>query len=163
VLERLNKGYTADDVAETVVAARRTRMAVMWVFMLGGPGETGNTVAQTFDFIQRHIGNNGLIFISCGLRVYPGTELARIAVEEGVIDSSQDLLGPAFYVSPKLGRTRLMQLISHADLPSGTVFLSDMEWQILPVLHRAGSLLHLTPPYWRHARPLMQLKRMFRL
>jgi hypothetical protein len=35
-----------------------------------------------------------------GLRIFPGTELARVAMEEEILSPGQDLLQPTFYVAP---------------------------------------------------------------
>jgi hypothetical protein len=40
--------------------------------------------------------------INIGIRIYPNTELARIAREEGVIASQDDLIFPAFYLSREI-------------------------------------------------------------
>jgi hypothetical protein len=37
--------------------------------------------------------------ITTGIRIYPDTELARIAVSEGVIAADDDLLMPRFYLA----------------------------------------------------------------
>jgi hypothetical protein len=37
-----------------------------------------------------------------GIRIYPGTALARRAVREGVITGEEDLLFPRFYLAPGL-------------------------------------------------------------
>jgi hypothetical protein len=43
-----------------------------------------------------------MLKISLGVRIYPHTEVARIAKEEGLISSEDDLLWPRFYVAKGL-------------------------------------------------------------
>jgi len=38
-----------------------------------------------------------------GIRIYPGTELERIALSQGVIRQDSNLIYPHFYISPALG------------------------------------------------------------
>jgi hypothetical protein len=40
--------------------------------------------------------------ITMGIRIYPYTYLARIAIKEGVIEPDDDLLFPKFYMAPDL-------------------------------------------------------------
>ena len=38
-----------------------------------------------------------------GIRIYPGTEMERIALSQGVIHNDSNLIYPHFYISPQLG------------------------------------------------------------
>jgi hypothetical protein len=120
----------------------------------------GIYVKQTLDFIKHHIGDRDTVFITCGLRVYPNTELARIAADQGLLDSNDDILQPAFYCSPEIDIARLYKLIAKADLPSGTVYFTDMDWPALPVMQKMSSMLGLTPPYWKYAKPVVRMRHM---
>jgi hypothetical protein len=63
---------------------------------LGGPGETRESVEESIAFADSlHL--DGLK-ITTGIRIYPDTALAKIAVAEGVISPDDDLLFPKFYV-----------------------------------------------------------------
>jgi hypothetical protein len=41
-----------------------------------------------------------LVMLKAGIRIYPGTELEKIARREGMVADDDDLLRPAFYLSP---------------------------------------------------------------
>ena len=163
VLSALKKGYTSKDVADTVRSSHMTSMARMWVFIFGGPGETEFTANETLGFIRKHVNERDLVLVTCGLRIYPHTELQQIAMREGVLNGSEDLLEPTFYFSPGIGRERLMKMISGAGLSrSGTVFISDIGSAALPFVQRIHTAIGLPPPYWRHAGAMMRLKRISR-
>ncbi|MFQ6096803.1 MAG: B12-binding domain-containing radical SAM protein, partial [Armatimonadota bacterium] len=84
----------------------------MFDLLLGGPGETRETIRETIEFVK------GLepdrVGASVGVRLYPGTPLmARLersaaATEHdgifGQIEGNPGLSEPVFYVSPALGR-----------------------------------------------------------
>ncbi len=162
VLSFLKKGYTSRDVVETVRAARMTCMARMWVFILGGPGENEQTARETLDFIKKYICHRDFAMVMCGLRVYPGTELGQIALDQGVLNGSEDLLYPAFYFSPEIGRERLLKMVRKAGLPgAGTIFSRDIGSRLLPLMQRAHTALGMAPPYWRHAHSLVRLRHVF--
>ena len=43
-----------------------------------------------------------MVTLKAGIRIYPGTRLEELARQEGMIGDGQDLLRPAFYLSPSL-------------------------------------------------------------
>jgi hypothetical protein len=43
--------------------------------------------------------NLELVKVTTGIRIYPHTALARVAVEEGLIAAEDDLLQPRFYLA----------------------------------------------------------------
>ncbi len=71
--------------------------------LLGGPGETEETVRKSFDFVKS-LDLDG-VKVTTGIRIYPDTPLARRAVREGIVDPGDSLLHPRFYLSPLLGNT----------------------------------------------------------
>lgn len=68
--------------------------------MLGGPGETRETVTASFDFAQSL--DLDLLKVTVGVRIYPETRLAATAIERGVIQPNDDLLHPRFFMTPGL-------------------------------------------------------------
>lgn len=102
VLHAMNKRFRPDDVrrASSVMAdcgIRRTGF-----LLLGGPGESLKTAEESLRFADS-LGLEALK-ITVGIRIYPGTGLARRAVEEGLVSPGDDLLRPRFYMVPGLER-----------------------------------------------------------
>lgn len=110
MLASLRKGFTRAKLEEAadVIAARR--MPTMWFFVLGGPGEDEATLEETFSFIDERIDPMDLVHLTEGLRIYPGTGLHEVALDEGVVEPGDDLLEPVFYISP-MGVRRLNELV----------------------------------------------------
>ena len=79
--------------------------------LLGGPGETPETVSQTVDFIKQIDPN--CAGVALGIRVYPGTQIANIVANECPPETNPnihrkysgpvDLFQPTFYISQSLG------------------------------------------------------------
>jgi radical SAM superfamily enzyme YgiQ (UPF0313 family) len=107
MLKNLRKGFNRKKLEETVGLLKESDMPTMWFFVLGGPGETDETLDETFDFIHRFIDERDLVYLTEGLRIYPKTGLAETAVSEGYIHKNQSLLKPLFYVSQILGQEKL--------------------------------------------------------
>jgi len=68
--------------------------------LLGGPGETKDTVEESLSFADSL--NLHALKITVGLRIYPHTRLERTAIAEGVIKPDEDLLSPRFYLTAEL-------------------------------------------------------------
>ena len=100
ILEQLNKKYTPEAVREISFTLKSHGIRQMGFLLLGGPGETRETVLETLDFAD------GLpldaLKITTGIRIYPGTPLAAKAVNEGVVSPMDNLLEPRFYLDPEL-------------------------------------------------------------
>jgi radical SAM superfamily enzyme YgiQ (UPF0313 family) len=65
--------------------------------LLGGPGETKESVTESFSFVDSL--PLDMVKVSIGIRIYPHTALAKTAVDEGVIAPDDDLLQPRFYIA----------------------------------------------------------------
>jgi radical SAM superfamily enzyme YgiQ (UPF0313 family) len=100
ILKRLNKRFTTDDVIRISETLKRHDIRRMGFLLLGGPGETLETVSQSLHFADSL--QLEAMKVSTGIRIYPYTALARIAVEEGVIASEAELIFPRFYVAESL-------------------------------------------------------------
>ena len=70
------------------------RNALAHYFLLGGPGENGDTLSETLINVDKL--DKTVLFFFCGIRIYPHTALYDLAVETGQITDSQDLLDPVF-------------------------------------------------------------------
>ena len=151
VLDRLEKGFTAAKAREVAERVERAGIRTLWIFLVGGPGETPRTLEETLAFAAWRLGRGDAVYLTVGLRIYPGTTLHRIALEESVVTAGDTLLAPTFYFSPALQFeavvTRLRRFA--ADHPR-FMFSADSRSAILPYLTRAASVLHLPRPHWRY-------------
>jgi len=100
MLKNLGKRFSAADVRRVSEAFGEQGVTRMGFLMLGGPGETRETVRESLVFSD----SLKLDSLKCtlGIRIYPYTRLARTAVEQGVIAADDDLLYPKFYMVPGL-------------------------------------------------------------
>ena len=63
----------------------------------GEPGETLETVDQKLGFLREI--RPALANLRVGVRVQPGTSLAQLALQEGLVTDESDLIRPTFYVA----------------------------------------------------------------
>jgi len=96
------------------MAAHRQAVAaglhVAHYLLLGGPGETPETLAETLAHIEGL--EKTVVFLFCGMRIYPGTPLFDQAVAEGHIDASSELLDPVFYASANISRQDILDQVA---------------------------------------------------
>jgi radical SAM superfamily enzyme YgiQ (UPF0313 family) len=100
MLDTMHKRFHTGDVrrASRLLADHGIRR--MGFLMLGGPGETRKSVEESLRFADALALD--AVKITVGVRIYPHTELARIAMKEGLIGAGSDLLYPHFYIVPGL-------------------------------------------------------------
>ena len=100
ILNNLNKHFTLEDIRSTSALFADHGIERMGFLLLGGPGETQKTVEESLAFADSL--QLDTLKITIGIRIYPDTQLAGIAKDQGVITSESNLLYPHFYLSPEL-------------------------------------------------------------
>ncbi len=161
VLDNLQKGFTAGHVHRAAECVRRHHLPCVWIFMFGGPGETPATVQQTLDFAAKSIHPRDIAFFSVGIRIYPGTQLEKIARRQNILTKPpQDMLDPVFYISPEIDTAWLTQKIKTA-MAEHYHFLdsTSLSLPLIPWVCRLAFRLGLKPPVWIHTRTLRRTMR----
>lgn len=100
ILSRLNKRFSPDDIRQAAAVLGRKGISRMGFLLLGGPGETRQTVRRSLEFAESLELES--VKLTAGIRIYPNTALAEQARRAGMIAPDADLLEPAFYLEPGL-------------------------------------------------------------
>ena len=100
LLDAMHKRFRTADIRDASRRLADHGIRRTGFLLLGGPGETRASVETSLGFAD----SLGLetVKLTVGIRIYPHTELARIAVREGVIGADTNLLQPCFYIAPDL-------------------------------------------------------------
>jgi radical SAM superfamily enzyme YgiQ (UPF0313 family) len=111
MLRTYRQPHRRDDLATAVRLCHENGMKAMIDLLLGGPGETPESVAATIDFIRQI--DPDCAGASLGIRIYPGTGMVDAVRAEGPLDRNPglrrkytgkvDFFRPTFYISPALG------------------------------------------------------------
>jgi radical SAM superfamily enzyme YgiQ (UPF0313 family) len=101
ILKNMNKRFTPEEVRQISEVLSERGIKRMGFLLLGGPGETSESVEESLIFADSLKLDN--LKITVGVRVYPHTPLAKKAIEEGMIASHDELLFPRFYLAKGLG------------------------------------------------------------
>ena len=103
MLRRLRRDFSPEDIAQTVHWCKESGMAVMLDLLLGSPGESKESLIRTLE-LMKHM-DPERVGLAVGVRVYPGTELARQVKSEG---RQEGLVGggkgaePIFFLEPRI-------------------------------------------------------------
>jgi hypothetical protein len=110
MLKSMKRGYTVRQVRESLEELSRSRIPFGASLMLGAPGETPETIAETLDVLDDYEIPNG-VWVTVG--VYMWTDYQDIVAEArrtGVLKDDKELFSGAVYLSPGLPRTYLQEL-----------------------------------------------------
>lgn len=109
-LSRLGRDHRASDLERAARLCHEHGIVCMFDLLFGAPGDTREGVRATLDLMQRLAPSR--VGISVGVRLYPGTPLARQVVRgplpdapglHGELEGNDGLLRPVFYLDPALG------------------------------------------------------------
>jgi radical SAM superfamily enzyme YgiQ (UPF0313 family) len=112
-LEGLGKGFGPGDVVKAQRLCDEVGMSAAHYLILGGPGETEETLKETFAFMEEV--NPKAVIAMIGPRVYPGTGLHKRAIEDGIVGDGESILEPTFYIAPAVKDTILATVGEYAE------------------------------------------------
>lgn len=170
LMKNYGKNLDKDDIVRAAEAINRTRMTTLWYFLLGGPGETNDTLQETLDFVLHYLKkethppyHNVNMFL--GIRIYPGTVLWNRALKEEMVSAKADPIEQCWYISHGLDLNRAIRQMREAAAVCPELHLgSDEGYMALSkVVAFFGELLGMPKPYWRHIWGLNRLLMKFGL
>jgi|Deesub1362B_J571_1020462.scaffolds.fasta_scaffold01983_2 radical SAM superfamily enzyme YgiQ (UPF0313 family) len=101
MLRRLGRDFSPHDILEAARICRETGMATMFDLLLGSPGESKDSLIRTVELMRR--AEPDRVGVSVGVRVYPGTDLAKLVMREELKEgllAGEDLSEPIFFLEP---------------------------------------------------------------
>jgi len=111
MLRSLGRDFSVEDLSQTADACRKEGIVSMYDLLLGGPGETRQSLRETIETMKRISPNR--VGASMGVRVFPQTKLAELVRKQGPLNKNPSLHGsvsgndsffaPIYYMSSSLG------------------------------------------------------------
>jgi radical SAM superfamily enzyme YgiQ (UPF0313 family) len=98
MLAAMGKPFGQPEIKIALQAAHDAGLPFLLSMLFGGPGETWADVEESQAFLSSCAPANA-VFAPYGIRVYEGTALARLAVQEGSLAPDRDLFEPFYYLS----------------------------------------------------------------
>lgn len=150
VLSAYGKPFRTEDVFHAHEQASDAGLHIAHYLLLGGPGEDEKTLMKTLENAENL--EKAVLIPFCGMRIYPHTPLHAIAIQEGQIARSQNLLEPVFYRPPALSLKTVMETVGRcaADRPHWIPCGGNEEsGRVVSRLHAHGH----SGPLWEHLIP----------
>ncbi len=165
MLASYQKNYQRTRLYEAADLLDKHDITGLWVFLIGGPNETAETVEETLSFIEERVYSPHAVYITSGIRVYPGSPIA------------DDADAGLFVKEDLRRRTELPELdffYSHATPPDWLearlrafqrkhphVMLScEGHSAVTQVALRVMSHLPFRKPYWQYIPALNRIRRL---
>lgn len=103
MLKKLGRDFDPNDILKVARYCRETEIITMFDLLLGSPGETRKSIIRTIELVKK--AKPDRVGVAVGVRVYPGTELARYITQES---ENECLIGgegpedPLFFIEPEV-------------------------------------------------------------
>jgi len=146
MLRNLGKSFTVENVRSASLLCRERQVDFAHYILLGGPGETDETVLESFRLMDEL--EPTAVIAMTGIRIYPGTSLHRTALDEGVIQPETDLLAPVFYISPHV-RDHLADLVTREAVKRTNWVVPGLEVNISDAMLDAMRMFAVKGPLWK--------------
>ncbi len=111
MLSAYGQPHRPDDLRAAIRHCHDHDIAVMCDLLLGGPGETLQTVTESVRFFQE--AGPDCVGAGVGLRLHPNTPITATVAQQGPLETNPgirrhyqgpiDLVRPTFYISPAMG------------------------------------------------------------
>ena len=154
VLAAYGKRFTFDDVLHSHEMARQAKVDCCHFLICGGPGETRETLKETFQNSLRL--KEAIILALVGMRVYPGTPLHAHARRERPLPPDDALLQPHYYVSSALTEEEMFERLRDFSRQSPSWIVGDPSPRSLELTARLRARGVIGPlwPFWYAAQRL---------
>lgn len=167
MLASYQKSYRREKLFAAAEALQRHDIRALWVFLLGGPGETPETVAQTLSFIAQSVPSPNAVYITSGIRIYPGSPIGdeldhgRLSVES--LRRRVEHANVPFYYSEHTPPAWLEARLRKFQRSQPQVMLSceGHAWLTQAALS-VMQYLPLRKPYWQYIPALNTARRWLR-
>jgi radical SAM superfamily enzyme YgiQ (UPF0313 family) len=111
MLRCLGRDFSVADLSRTAEVCHQEGIVFMYDLLLGGPGETKDSIRQTIETMRKLSPDR--VGVSFGVRIFPQTKMASLVKRQGPLQGSPNLRGtiegndnffkPIFYLSAILG------------------------------------------------------------
>ncbi|MDX9786166.1 MAG: lipid biosynthesis B12-binding/radical SAM protein [Desulfobacterales bacterium] len=149
MLAALGKNFSVADIQQASRICRNAGMAFCHSLLLGGPGETMDSVRRTCETIRDT--DPTAVVCMAGIRVYPNTRMAQVAAEEGLVGSGEDYLNPVFYLSSGI-KTEILSFIEAFSKDNPTWIFPGLQINMNEILQKKLRRFGVRGPLWEQMK-----------
>ena len=163
MIENYRKSFTREDILRSSRLCSTLQVNHCHYLLFGGPGEDEETIEESFQLMDQL--DPTAVIAMLGVRIYPGTELEKLSISQGVIRQNSPLMYPHFYISPNLGE-RLGEIVQEKALVRKRWIVPGLEINITKNLIEQIRKFKIRGPLWElvgrmkrsRVSPLKELK-----
>lgn len=127
ILADMEKQHTAEDSIKCSELFQKANIRLMHGYFIGWRGESTKTIDETLALVRRCQPEDVVFF--AGIRIFPDTKLARIAMDEGDIPEDSNLLYPVYYQRERV----LKEFVPYTrrrikDIPTAVIPLRSIDF-----------------------------------
>jgi radical SAM superfamily enzyme YgiQ (UPF0313 family) len=145
MIENYRKSFTQEDIIRSSKLCSTLQINHCHYILFGGPGEDEETIEESFHVMDQI--DPTAVIAMLGVRIYPGTEMERLSLAQGVIRQNSDLMYPYFYISPTL-RERLGEIVQEKALARKRWIVPGLEINITKNLIEQIRKFRIRGPLW---------------
>ena len=149
MLNNMGKNFTVKDLENASSICLQVDMPFCHSLLLGGPGETMETVNQTLEAVLSM--SPTAVICMIGIRVFPRTKLSLIAEEEGMVSHKTDFLKPVFYLSPAI-KNEILPFVQKFSKKHPTWIFPGLNININVELQKRLRRFGVKGPLWEHMK-----------
>lgn len=151
MLKNLGKSFGVEQIRSASSLCRELGIDSAHYILFGGPGETETTIDESFALMDEL--EPTAVLCMTGIRIYPGTPLHRLAVEEGIVAPDASLLEPVFYLSPQV-KDSLCDLVLERALVRKNWAAPGLEINMSAAMLQALRHFSVHGPVWKMMKKL---------
>ena len=145
--------YSVEHLENSARIISGAHIPSMWFFLFGAPGETENSILETFTFIDRFIPKNHLCVIAAGIRINSGSPLHKWAMQQSLLERENNLLLPTFYENTAMPRDKLLYLVNLEVLQRpNCLYLQEDKYRpdlLIKTIRSIYKRFGITRPLWQ--------------
>jgi radical SAM superfamily enzyme YgiQ (UPF0313 family) len=153
-LKTLRKNFSKEQILKTSQLLHAKNLPVIWYVLTGAPGETKETLRETFETIQNAASGKDLVVIGNGIRMYKGSPISKIWQKENANKKlAADFFQPVAYNPKTISLDTLRRFNKRIAMQNPNFFFFD-ETQRMPIwaLKLQTTLMQLLAPkkpWWK--------------
>ncbi|MBK8576164.1 MAG: radical SAM protein [Elusimicrobia bacterium] len=141
ILKNLGKSFRKKDVLSAGRRLQQRGIDVTYCLLVGAPGETPETLRETFVTMDAVASPWNLIDVGVGLRIYKGSPIADEMLRNDPTCTADQFLRPVTYTDPEMDLNTLQLLTKWHAMGRINVFLYNDDQGTPPILLRLGTYL----------------------
>jgi radical SAM superfamily enzyme YgiQ (UPF0313 family) len=130
-LRSLGKNFKKSDIIKASQLLKNKGLFIIWDLLTGAPGETEETLKETFETITKSASKWDLIVVGNGIRLYKGSPLSEIIRQEKPDCTEDNFLHPVIFTPQSIDIEEVRAFEKIVSLQHPNMFFYD-EVQRLP-------------------------------